>query len=100
MYSERQEGRLTICRRCGKALFSKKGEDKYTDGGYTKYNQFANNDLGWKCHWHTGWLCPECEEKYKEVSEKFINEVEKSNKHEIVGFFNETEENNEQDKGT
>ena len=68
-----QCGKLVVCDRCGKNVFLKCIGEEETDGGYTKLNEFEEAPNGWRYCYNTGLLCPECNEEYVDIVEKFMN---------------------------
>lgn len=67
-----QCGKLITCDRCGKTLFLKYIGEGETDGGYTRWNKFEDAPDGWEYHCDIGRLCPECNEEYVSVIERFM----------------------------
>lgn len=67
-----QCGKLVTCDRCGKNIFLKYIGEGETDGGYTRWNKFEDPPDGWKYYCDIGKLCPECNEKYVSIIDRFI----------------------------
>ena len=65
------KGRLSICDRCGKTIFSKVTGEGETDGGYTRWNKFEELPEGWKNYYEVGLLCPDCNAIYHKIIAAF-----------------------------
>lgn len=68
-------GKLVSCDRCGTQIFLKCTGEGETDSGFTRWNMFETFPQGWEQHYEVGLLCPECNEKYKELVNTFMTEV-------------------------
>lgn len=66
-------GKLVTCDRCSKNIFLKCIGEGEADGGYTRWNKFEEAPDGWKYYCDIGKLCPECNEEYISLIERFMN---------------------------
>lgn len=71
-------GALITCDRCGAQCFVKTTGDTIMDGGYTRWNNFEPMPAGWgrdKVGEDYMTLCPECNAKWKALSDAFMREA-------------------------
>ena len=71
-----QCGKLITCDRCGKNLFLKYIGEGETDGGYTRWNKFEDPPNGWEYRCDIGRLCPECNNAYVSMIDRFMRAEE------------------------
>lgn len=72
----RIEGKILTCDRCGKqVILTRKKEDKVLDGGYTRTPEYEDEPNGWEfiMRGGIGDLCPECNELWKNIVQKFLS---------------------------
>lgn len=67
------KGILKTCDRCGETIFLKTIGDGEADGGFTRWNKFEKAPDGWERLFAVGLLCPKCNEEYKKLLERFMN---------------------------
>lgn len=65
-----------ICSRCGEVVLRKLVKTSFLDGGFTRSDEFEKA-VGWAWHYETNWLCPKCEEEYKNTISQFLSKAEK-----------------------
>lgn len=65
-------GKLIVCDRCGNSCFLKRiGEE--ADGGFTRWNVFEPEPIGWGYSPRIGRLCPVCSSEYEKLIDNFMN---------------------------
>lgn len=70
-----QKGMLLTCDRCGEWVFLAHTGKKDADGGYTVWDTFEKEPDGWDRVNGIGTVCPMCHKEYKDMLEKYRNNV-------------------------